>query len=673
MKMSRSWKMLCASALAGTLTSMMHADPIPIEDLARLPAMSSVSVSTDGKTMVALIGPTTGKDKDRAVIAAWDLNDLSKPPVTVAPDGKESEFIAVQALKDGAIQVAVRQPFTGRLSGCAEGNAVGTTRTWTVKALLTDTTFKKFDEPFIDLGSTRGIGKSTEDCIRITARGSVVRSLPLVPDNILISRIGADFESQIGMLNVKTQAFTPVFKNSRNSGAGYIDPADGEVMSTSGSDEKRSTFEQFTQLKTAKGGSFEDHPALSIDMVKRQELAIVHRDRESGLYYVLTNKFSDKKQIFTYDPASKQLSAEPVFAHEDFDASGVVTSSSPNDFGKILGYAYNADIQRVQWVDPEYGGIVLGLEQQLGVEEVDIIYRSPDYNLIVFSTSGSRMPARYFILRNRAELEPIGAARPWIDSNDLSQTELVYYEARDGRRLPALLTRRQGWKEGDAPGKAVVLPHGGPWSRDFGGWDASGWLPFLTSRGYTVLQPQYRGSEGWGLDLWTAGDGQFGYKAQDDKDDGAAWLVAQGYADPGKMVMFGYSYGGYAAMAAATRPDSPYQCSIAGAGYGESDKINVGIDRNRFARMAYSKGLSGRDVIKDVAQSEIPILIYHGDRDVRVPDTYGKAFYNAIRKHTDAKYVNIPDMPHSLPWTPEQQRQSLKEIESFLKGPCGLK
>lgn len=672
MRMSQLWKFASMTASAYAVFQMAVAEPIPVEDLARLPAMSSVTVSTDGKTLAALIGPSTGKDKDRAVIAAWDLTDLSKPPVTVGPDGKDSEFIQVYALKDGMLQVVVRQPFTGRLSGCAEGNAIGTTRTWTVKALLTDTSFKKFDEPFIDLGSTRGIGKSTEDCIRITARGAVASRLPLDPENILISRIGSDFRSELGLLNVKTQAFKPVFKSSGETGAGYIDPADGEVMSTSGSDENRNTFEQYTKLKTTKGGAFEDHDALTVDLVKRQEMDIAHRDRETGFYYIITNKFSDKKEIYTYDPVSKTFSPQPVFSSPEFDASGVVTSSSPSDFGRVLGHAYAADVARYEWLDAEFGGIVLGLEQQMGAESIDIIYRSPNYDLIVFSASGSNMPTRYYILRDRSKLELLGAERPWIDTTELSQTGLVYYEARDGRRLPALFTPRQGWTEGAAPGKAVVLPHGGPWARDFGGWDMSGWVPFLTSRGYSVLQPQYRGSVGWGLDLWFAGDGQFGYQAQDDKDDGAAWLVEQGYAAPDKLVMFGYSYGGYAAMAAATRKSSPYQCAIAGAGYAESDKINVGIDRSRFGRMTFAKGLSGRDVINDVADAEIPILIYHGDRDVRVPDSFGKAFFNAIRKHTTAKYLNVPDMPHSLPWTPDQQRLTLTEIEKFLVGECGL-
>ena len=420
-------------------------------------------------------------------------------------------------------------------------------------------------------------------------------------------------------------------------------------MATTGIDEKRNAFERFTRLKATKGGAFEDHPALTVDESALRELSVAHFDREAGLYYVVTDKFADKKEIYTYDPVAKKLSEKPVFSHPEFDAEAVLVSSSPADFGKILAYSYNADVPRYEWLDAEFGGIVLGLEQQLNAESVNIIYRSPDFNLIVFSASGSNMPARYYILRDRSKLELLGAQRPWIETESLSQTGFLYYQARDGRSLPALFTPRQGWKEGDAPGKAIVLPHGGPWARDWGGWDVSGWVPFLTSRGYSVLQPQYRGTRGWGMDLWRAGDAQFGYKAQDDKDDGAAWLVSQGYADPGKIAIFGYSYGGYAAMAAATRKDSPYQCAIAGAGYAESDRINVSNDRTRFGRMAVADKLTGRDVIKDVANSEIPILIYHGDRDVRAGHLR-KGLLQCRPQAHDGKIRQHPDMPH-LPWT----------------------
>ncbi|MCI4645004.1 MAG: prolyl oligopeptidase family serine peptidase [Hyphomonadaceae bacterium] len=667
----RSMMMVGAGLLV--LVFDAFAEPVSIEDLARQPAMSSVSISADGETMFALVGPSEGDDTDRAVLASWDLNDLSRPPKTVAPEDDEVEFIFVQALKNGYAMVGMRKPFTGRLSGCSEGKFIGSTRTWVRQFFITDAEFSDFENPFLELGSGKGRSDATETCLKMEARGSVVSRLPLDPDNVVISRLDArTFGSEIVRLNLDTQSQEVMYRELGASQVSYLDPLDGEVMATVNSDEQGGSYIQKTSLRLEKGGDLVTFDALDIDMGNRRELDVTHYDRDTGLYLVNTNKFSDMKQIHEFDPQTGVLSEEPLFAHEEFNALGVVTSDRESDFGKILGYAYQADVRRTYWVDPELGGIMLGLENAFPGHDVNLIYDSPDRNRIIFSVSASNQPSIYMLLEDKASLTTIAQQRPWINSEDIGLTELVYYDARDGRRLPALLTPRAGWQPGDEPGKAIVLPHGGPWARDYGGWDISGWVPFLTSRGYTVLQPQYRGSFGWGLDLWRAGDGQYGYKAQDDKDDGAAWLVEQGYAADDKIAIFGYSYGGYAAMAAATRANSPYQCAIAGAGYAESAKINVGIDQSRFGRVTVGSALSGRDVINDVENAEIPILIYHGDRDVRVPDTFGKAFYDAIRRHTTAKYVNIPEMPHSLPWTPDQHRLSLETIESFLQNECGM-
>ena len=664
-----------AAIIAGltALAAPAASQPVPIEDIARLPAISSVTVSTDGDTMFALVGPATGDDQDRSVIAAWDLNDLSKPPVTAAPDGNDSEFMFLRALKDGKVLTYVREPFTGSLRGCSEGKLIGSTRTWVRKTLITDTSFKKFDEPFLESTGGKGTSKSTETCLRLEARGSVYSRLPLDQTDIVISRLDArTLDSALVRYNLNTGRSEMLFQNTSTREAGYIDPSDGEVMSAAGSDNTDGTYKLQVWVKPEKGAELERQEELEVDLVKRQELDIIHCDEENGRYFVLTNKFSDKKAIYGYDPVARKYSEAPLFANPDFDASGVVTSQAPSRFGRILGFTYDADVRKTLWVDPEVGGLMLGIEKSFENEHVSPIYISDDFNKVVFSTESSSQPPRYFLLKDKSQLQLIGSERPWIDTASIGDSKLTYYEARDGRTLPAILTPRAGWQPGDAPGKAVVLPHGGPWSRDYGGWDSSGWVPFLTSRGFSVIQPQFRGSTGWGLDLWLAGDAQFGYKAQDDNEDAAAWLVDEGYADPNQVVIFGYSYGGYAAMAATTRADSPFQCAIAGAGYAESAKINNGLDRSRFGRMAYANALSGRDVIKDVENAEIPVLVFHGDRDVRVPNEYGKAFYDAVKKHTRAKYVSIPDMPHSLPWTPDQQRASLGAIESFLASECGL-
>ena len=223
---------------------------------------------------------------------------------------------------------------------------------------------------------------------------------------------------------------------------------------------------------------------------------------------------------------------------------------------------------------------------------------------------------------------------------------------------------------GEAPFPAVILPHGGPWARDSLRFDR--WAQFLANRGYLVLQPQYRGSEGWGQTLWRAGDKEWGGKMQDDKDDGAMWLVEHGLADPDRLAMFGYSYGGYAAMASIVRADTPYQCAIAGAGLSELRYFDKVTFEGRFGREFQNptiKGLSPLDVAKD---AKIPIFIFHGDRDQRVPIAQSRKYVSALRRAgKDVEYHEIVDLWHSLPWWPQHHLAVFEILEDYLGNRCG--
>ncbi|MEE2878583.1 MAG: prolyl oligopeptidase family serine peptidase, partial [Pseudomonadota bacterium] len=309
-----------------------------------------------------------------------------------------------------------------------------------------------------------------------------------------------------------------------------------------------------------------------------------------------------------------------------------------------------------------------GLEQAFPEQNIDIIEIAQDGDRVLFETSSPRHPPAYFILIDKSRVAVIGSSRPWIDPEDIGHTELVYYPARDGLQIPGLLTYPAGYdKETDGPVPTIILPHGGPWARDFNEWDSSGWPQFLSSRGWAVLKPQYRGSTDWGRELWFAGDKEWGQKMQDDKDDGAQWLVDQGIADPDRLAIFGYSYGGFAAMAATVREDGPFQCAIAGAGVSNLTLFNRLWSSNPIQRIVQGNTLAGMDPSKNTSKANIPILVYHGDRDVRVPIEEGRGFYNAVRNKVNAKFVEIDDMPHSLPWWPEHHRESLSAIENWLK------
>lgn len=134
----------------------------------------------------------------------------------------------------------------------------------------------------------------------------------------------------------------------------------------------------------------------------------------------------------------------------------------------------------------------------------------------------------------------------------------------------------------------------------------------------------------------------------------------------------GYSYGGFAAMAATVRENGPFKCTIAGAGVSNLGRIGSNWSDDRIQRPFQGRTVKGMDPIKNADKANIPILIYHGDRDVRVPLFHATDFYNAIKKHTDAELLVIEDMKHSLPWWPEHHVQSLSAIERFLRDDCQL-
>jgi dipeptidyl aminopeptidase/acylaminoacyl peptidase len=386
---------------------------------------------------------------------------------------------------------------------------------------------------------------------------------------------------------------------------------------------------------------------------------------------VATDRFSDNVAVYFYDPRTQHFSSEPVAAIPNFDINGIVLGSHASNFNRLLGFRYEGADYATYWVDPDLRAIQESLNSSFRDRHVSIMDFNGDLSTVLFETSSGAHPPAYYLLRNRREAVMLGESRPWMSNARMREPELVHYAARDGRQIPGILTLPVGWTHADGPLPAVILPHGGPWARDATGWDESGWPQFLASRGYAVLQPQYRGSQGWGRSLWLAGDGEWGQKMQDDKDDGAAWLVSQGIAVQDRVAIFGYSYGGFAAIAATVRPHSPYQCAIAGAGVANLTRIGHNWSDSRLQRIYQGHTVAGMDPMQHTADANIPILLIAGDRDVRVPLWHSQDFYNAVRGHVPAELIIVPDMPHSLPWYPAHYRTLLGAVERYLHDDCG--
>ena len=658
----------CAALFAGAAHA---AQPIQIDDLAKVPMIQSPSMSIDGKQLVAIVA-APGSNNQETALATWNLEDMDKGAV-VTPSGDRMKFTFASALKADRMLVIGRQEWTGQLGGCGEGSVSGATKTFVSKTYLTDATHSKFSDAFADNTRRIGISEQMQRCLEIAGTASLVHPLPLDPDHVLVQQMNElTLSANIYKYNLRTGATELMLRAGGRTSPGLFHPRTGEAvtrveLATAGSDE----YEYKISIRNPANGEFQEHPELTQRLSERYTLDIVGIDEQSGKLYVITDKFSDLAQARMYDPATRRFDPEPLVPHPRFPISSLIFGRTASNFNEVLGFTFDGLVREQVYVDPEMKSIHDGLSQAFSGQQVSINGYNDDRSRVLFTTSGNRNPPAYHLLIDRKQVKPLGEGFPGLDTSGVGEQSLVTYKARDGRDVPAILDLPAGWKKGDAPLPTIIHPHGGPWARDYGGWDGSGWVPFLTSRGYAVLRPQYRGSTGFGRDHWLAGDKQWGLRMQDDKDDGAAWLVSEGIAAKDRIAIFGYSYGGFAAAAAVVRQNSPYQCAISGAPVTDLARLGTTWSDSRIQRILQAHTVTGMDPMRHTASAGIPVLLYVGDRDVRTPSFHARNFHNAVKGKVDARFELIADMPHSMPWYPRHHRQTLGLIENYFKNECG--
>ena len=272
---------------------------------------------------------------------------------------------------------------------------------------------------------------------------------------------------------------------------------------------------------------------------------------------------------------------------------------------------------------------------------------------------GDSLPPKYFLWDRAARQENfLFSYQPELDGYQFAETTPVQYRARDGMELHAYLTVPSGLASRKLP--MVLFVHGGPWARDYWGFD--GYVQLLANRGYAVLQPNYRGSTGYGKKYLHAGDLQWGRAMQDDLTDAVKWAIAEGIADPGRIAIFGGSYGGYAALAAAAFTPDLYCCAVDLVGPSSLFTLLasfppywvpvVGLFRRR---MGDPDKPSDRDMLTNASplfsadRIRIPILIAQGANDPRVTQVESEQIVAAIEQNGGAAtYVLYPDEGHGL-------------------------
>ncbi len=367
----------------------------------------------------------------------------------------------------------------------------------------------------------------------------------------------------------------------------------------------------------------------------------------------------------------------PVLQRDDADIEGVVIDENR----VVLGVQYSGMRPTYEMFDPEITSAIASVQEAIPNASVFLSSWSQDFSKLLFYVTGGLAPERYYVFdRTTAQFTQIAAARPEITEADVGEVMTIEYKSTDGLTIPAVVTWPTGVSEDAREGlPLVVLPHGGPESYDFVQFD---WLAqYLANEGYLVLQPNFRGSAGLGSSFRLAGHGQWGRMMQEDIDAGARALATIGWADPERTCIVGWSYGGYAALAAGALNPSQYKCvaSIAGV----SDLIDMlEQDRKQFGPdslvYTYWKQLIGDPATDKAAIEAIspyklaqnfvaPVLLIHGDEDTVVPVRQSRRMENALKDAgKEVTYLKINGDDHSLVAN-ESRVQALSALGSFLR------
>ena len=378
------------------------------------------------------------------------------------------------------------------------------------------------------------------------------------------------------------------------------------------------------------------------------------------------------KGLFKLSLSSGKI-VQTLFAHERVDYSHMLFHPISQ---QVVGAAYFEEgLQQNLYFDPELKAIQQSLEAIINGASISIAGKAKDKPLYLVSASNAQTPGLYFLFdQSSGQLSYLDTRKPGITSSHMAAMTMVDIEARDGTPLPSVLTLPQSVKPGGLR-PAVILPHGGPQGLDTAHWDE--WAQFLANRGYVVLQPNFRGSEGYGYRFKQAGKKQWGGLMQDDLTDATHWLIEQGYADKDRICVMGASYGGYAALMGVIKEQGLYQCAISINGVANLPGLKAGDRMNFVGGNVWIKNMGLKDTDDKLvspyhraAEIRVPVLLIASKDDTRVPYGQSKDLHKRLKKRKLGTYVQIKEGGHHLD-TLQSRVTILKETEKFLAKHIG--
>jgi dipeptidyl aminopeptidase/acylaminoacyl peptidase len=413
-------------------------------------------------------------------------------------------------------------------------------------------------------------------------------------------------------------------------------------------------------------------PAYSCSVFETCRPVRFHKDGARA--YLVTNKGdADLIRLTLFDPASGKEEVVEADPSNKVDLGQALFSDLT---GELVATVYDDERVRYQFRDKAYEADYRAVQKQLPGRDLTVASTTRDEQLWLVNAASDTEPGeRHLFDRRSKQLTLQYRVREKLPRAALSPVRAISYPSSDGLRIPAFLTVPKGGPDQALP--VIVLPHGGPWARDTFGFDS--WAQFLANRGYAVLQPNFRGSTGYGKKFLNAGNRQWGEKMQDDLTWGVKHLVAQGIADPKRVGIMGGSYGGYATLAGVAFTPDLYAAGVSIVGPSNLVTLLNSIPpyweagRKMFhERMANPSTPDGQaqlvrqSPLNAAAKIRTPLLVVQGANDPRVKKAESDQIVVALRdRGFPVEYLVAPDEGHGFV-RPVNNMAMFATVEKFL-------
>jgi len=527
-------------------------------------------------------------------------------------------------------------------------------------SLVPTTRMVSFD---IDGSDAKVLGLRDSDYAKYqrTGGGSIVDWLDGTGEDVLLSwyvfpeayRAGTRFAKKeeglaVYKFNTRTGKTTTIEKPNKQADT-YLSDGDGNIriMGVSGSRGATGYAGRTIDWKYRKTGDNNWLSLGSYNFLTRQGFYPQKIDPGSDRVFGLENS-GDRDKLVSLS-LDGSMTKELIYEHPKYDARGIKTLGYG---GRPIGIAYADDRSRIKYTDPKLEKLASALEKALpSLPSIGFSDASSDESKLLLRASSDTDAGRYYIFdQSSKQLNELMLVRPDLENKALANVKSVSFPSRDGTSIPAYLTIPAGSTGKNLP--AIVMPHGGPEARDVWGFDW--WAQFYASEGFAVIQPNFRGSAGYGQD-WFKDNGFQSWKiAIGDVNDAGKWLISEGIADPSKLAIVGWSYGGYAALQGAVYEPDLFKAVIAVAPV--TDLAQLKNEAKQYYNYTNTKEFIGSgphiaagSPARNAGSIKAPVLMFHGDRDLNVDIAQAKTMENALKAAgKQVELVEYDGLEHAL-------------------------